>query len=219
MEDKQLTEQESLQLIQQMISRAKNNFVDTGIGPILWGAVISFCSIVQFLIIHFQWQLPFDVWLLALAAIIPQIFISVRERRERKAKGWDDDIMGYVWLCFGVGVFIVNFLNNVTADAINPLLSDYREITGKENIPNFWSYGSSYLLFVYGYPTIVTGAARKFRLMTIGGIVCWVSALVSAFTITKFDFLLMAVSAALAWLIPGIVLRKNYLKGKNAQHV
>jgi hypothetical protein len=55
--------------------------------------------------------------------------------------------------------------------------------------------------------------------MTIGGIVCWVSALVSAFTITKFDFLLMAVSAALAWLIPGIVLRKNYLKGKNAQHV
>lgn len=219
MEDKQLTEQESLQLIQQMISRAKNNFVDTGIGPILWGAVISFCSIVQFLIIHFQWHLPFDVWLLALAAIIPQIFISVRERRERKAKGWDDDIMGYVWLCFGVGVFIVNFLNNVTADAFNPLLNDYREITGKENIPNFWSYGSSYLLFVYGYPTIVTGAARKFKLMTVGGIVCWVSALVSAFTIAKFDFLLMAVSAALAWLIPGIVLRKNYLKGKNAQHV
>jgi len=219
MEDKQLTEQESLQLIQQMISRAKNNFVDTGIGPILWGGVISFCSIVQFLIIHFQWQLPFDVWLLALAAIIPQIFISVRERRERKAKGWDDDIMGYVWLCFGVGVFIVNFLNNVTADAFNPLLSDYREITGKENIPNFWSYGSSYLLFVYGYPTIVTGAARKFKLMTVGGIVCWVSALVSAFTITKFDFLLMAVSAALAWLIPGIVLRKKYLKGKNVPHV
>ncbi len=219
MEDKQLTEQESLQLIQQMISRAKNNFVDTGIGPILWGAVISFCSIVQFLIIHFQWQLPFDVWLLALAAIIPQIFISVRERRERKAKGWDDDIMGYVWLCFGVGVFIVNFLNNVTADAFNPLLSDYREITGKENIPNFWSYGSSYLLFVYGYPTIVTGAARKFKLMTVGGIVCWVSALVSAFTIAKFDFLLMAVSAALAWLIPGIVLRKKYLKGKHVPHV
>ncbi len=216
MEDKQLTEQESLQLIQQMISRAKNNFVDTGIGPILWGAVISLCSIVQFLIIQFQWHLPFDIWILALVAIIPQIFISVQERRERKAKGWDDDIMGYVWLCFGVGVFIINFLNNVAADAFNPLLSDYREITGKENVPNFWTYGSSYLLFVYGYPTIVTGAARKFRLMTIGGIVCWVSALVSAFTVTKFDFLLMAVSAALAWLIPGIVLRKKYLKGKNA---
>lgn len=219
MEDKQLTEQESLQLIQQMISRAKNNFVDTGIGPILWGAVISLCSIVQFLIIQFQWHLPFDIWILALVAIIPQIFISVQERRERKAKGWDDDIMGYVWLCFGIGVFMINFINNVAADAFNPLLSDYREITGKEHVPNYWTYASSYLLFVFGYPTIVTGAARKFRLMTIGGIVCWVSALVSAFTVTKFDFLLMAVSAALAWLIPGIVLRKKYLKGKNAKHV
>lgn len=219
MEDKQLTEQESLQLIQQMISRAKNNFVDTGIGPILWGAVISFCSIVQFLIIHFQWQLPFDVWILALVAIIPQIYISVQEKKERKAKGWDDDVMSYVWLCFGVGVFIINFINNVAADAFNPLLSDYREITGKENIPNFWTYAASYLLFVYGYPTIVTGAARKLKLMTIGGIVCWVSAMVSAFTITKFDFLLMAFSAALAWLIPGILLRKNYLKGKKVPHV
>jgi hypothetical protein len=219
MEDKQLTEQESLQLIQQMISRAKNDFVDTGIGPILWGAVISFCSVIQFLIIQFGWKLPFDIWMLALAAVIPQIFISVRERRERKAKGWDDDIMGYVWLCFGIGVFIVNVLNNVTADAFNPLLRDYREITGKENIPNFWSYGTSYLLFVYGYPTIVTGAARKLKLMTAGGIVCWVSALVSAFTITKFDFLLMAVSTSLAWLIPGILLRIKYLKGKNVQHV
>jgi hypothetical protein len=71
---------------------------------------------------------------------------------------------------------------------------------------------------VYGYPTIVTGAARKFKLMTIGGIVCWVSAIISAFTITKFDFLLMAVSAALSWLVPGIIIRKKYLQGKQ-QHV
>lgn len=216
MEEKQLTEQESLQLIQQMISRAKNNFVDTGIGPILWGAVITLCSLVQYCIIQFSWKLPFDIWLLALVAIIPQILISVRERRERKAKGWDDDIMGYVWLCFGVGIFVVNFINNVAADTLHPIINDYRELTGKTDAPSFWTFGTSYLLFVYGYPTIVTGAARKFRLMTIGGIVCWVAALISAFSETKVDFLLMALSATLAWLIPGIVLRKKYLAGKNA---
>jgi hypothetical protein len=218
MQEKPLTEQESLMIIQQMINRAKSDFVDTGIGPMLWGAVITFCSLVQFCIIHFKWTMPFDIWLLALFAIIPQIFISIRERRERKAKGWDDDVMGYVWLCFGIGVFVINFINNVAADAFNPIVSDYRDITGKSDIPNFWSYGSAYLLFVFGYPTIVTGAARKFRLLTIGGIVCWVSAIISAFTITKFDFLLMAISAALAWLVPGIILRKKYLQGKQ-QHV
>ncbi len=48
MQEKPLTEQESLMIIQQMINRAKSDFVDTGIGPILWGAVITFCSLVQF---------------------------------------------------------------------------------------------------------------------------------------------------------------------------
>ena len=75
MQEKQLTEQESLMIIQQMISRAKNVFVDTGIGPILWGTVITICSLVQFCIIQFQWKLPFDIWLLALFAVVTQIFI------------------------------------------------------------------------------------------------------------------------------------------------
>lgn len=219
MQEKQLTEKESLMLIQQMISRAKNDFVDTGIGPMLWGAVITICSLVQVGIIHYGWKLPFDIWFLALLAIVPQIFISIKEGKERKAKGWDDDIMGYVWLCFGVGIFVVNVLNNIAASDLNPLLREYGLMTGKADVPNFWTYGSGYLLFVYGYPTIITGAARKFHLMTFGGIVCWVSAIISAFTIAKFDFLLMAVSATLAWLIPGIVLRKKYLLGKKEQHV
>ena len=219
MQEKQLTEQESLLIIQQMISRAKNDFVDTGIGPILWGAVITVCSLVQVGIIHFGWSLPFDIWLLALLAIVPQIFISIRERKERKAKGWDHDMMGYVWLCFGVGIFVVNILNNIAANDLNPLLRDYAVLSGKTDIPNFWTYGSGYLMFVYGYPTIVTGATRKFKLMVFGGIFCWVAAIISAFTIAKFDFLLMAASASFAWLIPGIVLRKKYLQSRKEQHV
>ncbi len=218
MEEKQLSEKESLFIIQQMINRAKDVFVDTGIGPILWGAVITICSLVQFLQIHFDFKLPFDIWLLALFAIIPQIFISIKERRERKAKGWDQDIMGYVWICFGVGIFVVNFINNVAAHQLNPLLSEYSSLTGKTDVINFWTFGTCYLLFVFGYPTIVTGASRKFKLMIFGGIFCWISAIISAFTVTKIDFLFMALSATLAWLIPGIILRRNYLLQKG-QHV
>lgn len=218
MEEKQLSEKESLFLIQQMISRAKNEFVDTGVGPILWGAVITLCSLVQFLQIHFEFRLPFDIWLLALLAIVPQIYISVKENRVRKVKGWDQDMMSYVWLCFGVGIFLVNFINNVAAYQLNPILTEYSTSSGKTDVPNFWTFGTSYLLFVYGYPTIVTGAARKFKLMTFGGIFCWISAIISAFTVAKIDFLFMAFSATLAWLIPGIILRRNYLLQKE-KHV
>jgi len=214
MEEKQLSEKESLLIIQQMISRAKNEFVDTGVGPILWGAVIAVCSLVQFLQIQFDYRLPFDIWLLAILAIVPQIYISVKESRERKVKGWDQDVMGYVWLCFGVGIFLVNVINNVAAHQLNPILSEYGKISGKTDVPNFWTFGTGYLLFVYGYPTIVTGAARKFKLMTFGGIFCWISAIISAFTVAKIDFIFMALSATLAWLVPGIILRRNYLLQK-----
>jgi len=91
-------------------------------------------------------------------------------------------------------------------------------LSGKTDVPNFWTFGTSYLLFVYGYPTIVTGATRKFKLMIFGGVVCWVSAIISAFTVTKIDFLLMALSATLAWLVPGMIIRRNYLLQKN-KHV
>jgi len=213
MQEKQMTEQESLLLIQQMINRAKNDFVDTGIGPILWGAVITCCSLVQAAQIHFDFSLPFDIWLLALVAIVPQIYISVKEKRARKAKGWNDDIMSYVWLCFGVGVFVVNFINVVMARELNPAILHYRELTGAA-IPLSWTFGTCYLLFVYGFPTIITGAARKFHLMTAGGILCWVLAIVAAFTPTKVDFLLIAVAATCAWLLPGLILEKKYRQQK-----
>lgn len=202
-----------------MINRAKNEFVDTGIGPVLWGSVITVCSIVQYMQLEFDFKLPFDIWFLTLAALVPQILLSIKERKQRKAKGWDSEMMNYVWLCFGVGVFLVNFINNVAAEQLNTFLNDYREITGKPDVPHFMTFGTSYLMFLYGYPTIVTGASRKFKLMTIGGIFCWVASLISVFTVLKFDFVLMAASATLAWLIPGIVLRKKYLSHSEEKNV
>jgi hypothetical protein len=215
MAEKQLTEQESLLIIQQMINRAKSNFVDTGIGPMLWGAVITVCSLVQAAKIYYEFDLSFDIWLLALFAIVPQIFISVVERRERKAKGWDDDIMSYVWICFGIGVFVINFINNKMGAELNPALDAYRELSGK-SVSGTWTYASCFLLFVFGFPTIITGAARKQRWMLAGGIFCWASAIIASFTPTYIDFLLMAFAATLSWLIPGIMLRKKYIEQKKA---
>ena len=214
MAEKQLTEQESLLIIQQMINRAKSNFVDSGIGPILWGAVITICSLVQAAKIYYEFEMPFDIWLLALFALVPQVFISINERKERKAKGWDDDILGYVWTCFGIAVFVVNFINNRLSMEVAPAIDAYRA-AGHE-IQSSWSFASCFLLLVFGFPTIITGAARKQRWMLAGGIFCWVSAIVAAFTPTYVDFALMAFAAALSWLIPGIMLRRKYLQQKKA---
>lgn len=214
MAEKPLTEQESLLIIQQMINRAKNNFVDSGIGPMLWGSVITICSAVQAAKIYFDFEMRFDIWWLALFALVPQVFISIKERNERKAKGWDDDIMSYVWTCFGIGVFVVNFINNRLSAEMAPALDAYR--AAGNAVQSSWSFAGCYLLLVFGFPTIITGAARKQRWMLAGGIFCWVSAIVAAFTPTYVDFVLMAFAAALSWLIPGMMIRKKYVAQKRA---
>ena len=85
-ENKPLSEKESLALITQMIHKAKDSYHDTGIGAMMWGAVVAICSLVKLSEIQFNYSLPFDIYILTLLAIIPQIFITIREKKERKVK-------------------------------------------------------------------------------------------------------------------------------------
>ena len=219
MEEKKLSEQESLALITKMIHTAKNSFVDTGIGPILWGLVISVCAIIQAAQIHFDFRLPIDIWWLALGAILPQIYISIQENRERKVRSWTDQIISYVWMTFGFGIFIINFITSTYAQKIGPVLQEYIQLTGKDPDLFFWSYGSSFLMFLYGVPTIITAAAHKFRLMLAGGILCWVCSIIGVYTPVKIDFLMMSLCAICAWLIPGIIIRRKYLSQRTSTNV
>ncbi len=79
---KKMTEQESLNLITNMIQKAKGSYHDTGIGPLLWGTVVSIASFVSYFERIYHFRLPFDIWLIVLAAIIPQIVISIREKNQ-----------------------------------------------------------------------------------------------------------------------------------------
>lgn len=80
------SEQESLQLIAEMIKKAKGSYHDTGIGSLLWGAVVAIASGVNFLQREYDFKLGFDIWWLVLAAIIPQIYISIREKKNTKGQ-------------------------------------------------------------------------------------------------------------------------------------
>ena len=113
MEDKNLSGKESLELITQMINKAKNSYHDTGIGAMMWGAVITICSLVRLSEIHFGYRLPFDIYLLTLAAIIPQIIISIKEKKERKVKSYDDAFIDYLWLGFGISIFLLIHICNI----------------------------------------------------------------------------------------------------------
>jgi hypothetical protein len=217
--EKELTEKESLALIARMISKAKDSYHATGIGAIMWGAVIATCSLVKLSEIQFNYRFPFDIYLLTLVAIIPQIFITIREKRQQRIKTYDDTYMDYIWLGFGLCIFILIFIINNVFYGLRPMATHYRDIAPAAALIDFRfsEYVSSLFLMLYGFPTFVTGAACKFKPMLWGGIFCWVCCLIALYTEMRIDLLLVAAAAIIAWLIPGILMEKEYRLYKKEQ--
>jgi uncharacterized protein with PQ loop repeat len=204
--EKQLTEKESLDLIAMMINKAKDSYHDTG-------AIIAVCSLVKLAEIQFDFRLPFDIYWLTILAIVPQIFITIREKKKRKVKTYDDIYMDYLWLGFGISIFLLIFITNAIFNVWEPVAYEY----SKQPDHSFFSFRefiAPLFLLVYGIPTFVTGAACKFKPMLWGGLLCWTCCIITIYTTIKIDLLLTAFSAVFAWLIPGIIMERDYKKAK-----
>jgi hypothetical protein len=208
--EKQLTEQESLTLITQMINKAKDSCHNTGITSIMWGAVIAACSLVKLSELQFAYRFPFDIYLLALVAVIPQVYISIREKKKRKVKSYDDVFMDYLWLGFGISIFLLVFINN----SLYHEMAGYKNTAGQSAVFVLYEYISPLFLLLYGMPTFVSGVSMKFKPMIFGGLLCWVCCIIAIYTPVKIDLLLTAFSAVFAWLVPGIIMEKDYRKAK-----
>lgn len=212
--EKQLTEKESLDLIATMINQAKNAYHDTGMSAMMWGAVIALCSLVKFSELQFNYQLPFDIYWLTVVAVIPQVFISIKENKERKVKTYDDIYMQYIWLGFGITIGLMILIVNVMGHGWQQMAEEYYKLAGKRSSFQVYEFVGPLFLILYGMPTFITGAACKFRPMLWGGILCWVCCVISVFTTVKIDLLLISVSSVFAWLIPGLIMEKDYRKAK-----
>lgn len=225
-DDKELSEQESLRLITSMIQKAKGGYHEKGTSAILWGSVVAFSGLVSFAEEKLHFYIGFDIWVLTFAAIIPQIIISVKESRERRAISRDESFMSAVWSTFGISVMALVFYNNVMPSASEHILKDagvewlekdMQTGTIKHLTPYVVGQASLYLI-LYAIPTLVTGIARKFKPMLWGGILCYVLFVISCFTPAVYDLLLLAMAGIFNWLIPGLILRKRYLKMRS-EHV
>jgi hypothetical protein len=214
MEDRPISEKESLALITEMINKAKNSYHDTGLSAMMWGAVVAFCSLVKFLEITMNFRLPFDIYLLTIAAIIPQVFISIREKKVRKTRTYDEAYMDYIWLGFGISIVLMIFVLNMMGASWQPVAETYYDKTGVVSSFQLYEFVGPLFLILYGIPTFVTGTACKFKPMLWGGLVCWVSCIIACFTRARIDLLLVAFSAIVAWFIPGIIMMKDYRAAK-----
>jgi hypothetical protein len=218
-QEKILSEKESLEVISTMIAKAKESYHDNGTGSILWGVIITLCSLVTWAEMQFGFSLPFDIWLLTLAAVIPTIILSIRDDRRRKVKSYDQTAMDYVWTCFGIAMFLIIFINSAANNAFISLKDTIEQAGLPRPEVRFADFSLAYMLVMYGIPTLVTAGIKDFKPMLLGGIICWVSAVLAVYTDLKTDMLMMAVSATMAWLVPGIILNRRSAVKKRMANV
>lgn len=217
MQDNNLSYEDSLRLINTMINKAKDAYHDTGVGAMLWGAVIAICSLTRFAEIQFNFKLPFDINLLTLFALIPQIFITIREKKTRRVKSYDERFLDYIWIGFGISIFLLIHVVNLTFDSWTPVSKEYAVLAGHPSPFKFSEFVMPLFLILYGMPTFITGAACKIKPMLWGGLFCWICSIITVYTHYKVDLLLTALSALMAWFIPGLFLEREYRMAKKKE--
>jgi len=190
MEQENFSPQESLQLIDNMINKAKNRFTENGFLYLLWGWLILISSVGHFVLLKLQlFKHPELIWTSCWLAIIVQIVFLVRKKKKEKVKTYSDEIIDNIWICFGICMLVLSI------------------IVSRNNI---WMYMYPIILMLYGIPTFLSGVVMQFRPLKIGGISCWALAVLSTFFLPIYYLLLLAAAVLIAWIIPGYLLRQKF---------
>jgi hypothetical protein len=195
MSQENFSPQQSLQLIDAMINKAKNRFNENGFLYLLWGWIIFICAIVHFIALKFQlFTKPEIIWLSTIGATLYQIVYLIKAKKKETVKTYSDGILDAVWMCFGICMGILSF------------------IIGKNNL---WEYMYPLVLMFYGIPTFLSGAVMQFTPLKIGGIVCWALAIASTFVSPLYYLLLLSLAVLVAWIIPGYLMKAKFKNQNN----
>lgn len=184
-------EQKRLELIEEMIFKAKNRLSENGHLYLFWGWLVLIAGMGHFLLDALTaFQRPYLTWLVLMPlGSIYSVYRGIQMSKHARMKTYADELMAYIWTAFMFAIFILVFFM-------------VRE----------GNYAFSYpvMLLLYGIPTYISGGALKFRPLIIGGVACWVLAILAFFASQQLQLFLLLGGVVIAWLIPGYMLRNRY---------
>jgi hypothetical protein len=185
--EKQMTGEESLKIITDMINKTKTNIRQSSFHLLFWGWLIFFCSLSEYLLFKFTgFASPWYVWYLVIpGSIVSLVYGFVNGRRET---AWTYATMLYVWTWIGfmaaaVVLFIIEWKS---MQSIAPLI-----------------------LTLAAMPTLFSGCILKFRPLIIGAVSFLILALVAHFGGPEIAPLAMPAAMLTGYLIPGYMLKRR----------
>jgi len=193
--EKELSPQQSLHLIQSMIAKTKGTVADSSFYYLLWGWLVFFACIAEFILkVYLLYPYHYIVWwLMPVGGIISGAY-SAKQSKKSRTKTFVDEALGYIWISLSIA-FVVLFIVVIIS-------------------PFAWQYAFTYYILLYAIGTFISGKLMQFKPLVIGGLINFILAAVSV----RFNFdqqLIMGAAAILSsYIIPGYLLQKKY-GGKN----
>ncbi|MCG2614527.1 hypothetical protein LZZ85_09555 [Terrimonas sp. NA20] len=192
MNDDNFSVQDSFRVIQSMIDKAKEDFADNAFFSLLWGWLVFFAALGQYIlreIIHYPHH--YLVWLLMIPGGIISIIYGYKFGRRTKVKTYMNEAMSFFGIACGVSFSILSLVFSYS---------------------NAWHFAFPVYLALYGLCSFVSGAILRLQLLRWAAVICWAIAIISIYVGYDVQLLLMAASAVTAFIVPGYVMRAKKRK-------
>ena len=188
MSEKQLSQQESLAIISEMIGRAKSNYHHNGsFHFLLWGWVLMLTNLAHYYLqSQTDFSHPYIVWVITLPAGIISAVYGMRKSRESIVRSHFDRLYGHVWIAVGVGVIIsITFM---------------RELSFNH---------SAVILLLAAIGTYMSGQMLRFKPLMLGSVALALASIVCFMADVTTQYLIAGAAIFFGYLVPGYLLKKT----------
>lgn len=187
MEEKAINPLESLDIIQNMITKTQRQYSDDSFYYIMWGWLVFAASMAHFLLIQLNVEQAPVVWLLMPIGGIVSMIYGAKQNKKEKIKTHVNTFMGYLWGAMVISMIVVLAMGFRLEDKTYPVL-----------------------ILIYGIGTFVSGGLLNFKPLIIGGIICFILSLVSFFMVFEYQLLFIALAMLVSYIIPGHLLKAKF---------
>lgn len=190
-EEQNLTSEQRIAIIEQMIHTAKGNISDGSFHFLLWGWVVALANLGHYLaVVYTNYSHPELIWIICIPAAIISGIYGYKQGEKAIVSTYTDRISKWLWVGLFPCIIIIIFFGSKINFMINPII----------------------MLFT-GYVTFQSGIIIKFKPLVIGGIIFCIASIIGFLIPNENQALVSAVAVILGYLVPGYQLKSKHKNG------
>ena len=193
-----LSGEESLQIIQEMIRSAKQEQKDNGMGWIVWGWMLFLASALTVINIHLNLVKTYFFWnTFGIATIVMLIVSTIRNNQKKisRVTTYTKEVFNKLNIGFTITLLVIIVAINVSIGPIS---------------------GFALLTALYGFWVLIYGALFNFKPSIIASYIVWAFALAGLFVKT-FEWVMIFHGSAVfvGYIIPGHIAYREFTKSSD----